>query len=288
MDQPLRPTKEQIQGEDHKRAIFEEGLQLSPPFRNRLDQLYESSKRDNDNAATAYYAFALAYSLDHFEPYDHQKAIRLLGDALALYPSWPEALFNKAVAEIHARDFNSAIGDLSKAESNYFGGATSNFANPAEAELTRAKVHMFRAEALVGRNQTGDRDLARSELLRAEAVLYRILDKASSSAERTTANFWLKQIFDRLERTGSSPISGTTQVPEPIRHPVSFFIGMLLTPLLLWWLICLANSAKPLPKSAEAEKTKQNTLTSGPGIVIPTPLPASNPKPVLHHQIISL
>ena len=77
--------------------------------RGRLEELKREAKEKQDHAAIAYAAFALGYSFDHFEPYDFKRAIREFDNALALYPDWVQAKFNRGVARIHDGKYSQAV-----------------------------------------------------------------------------------------------------------------------------------------------------------------------------------
>lgn len=169
----------------------------------------------------------------------------MLNDALDDFPVWPEAIINRAVAKIHTSDFEGAISDLRHAEELLFVPGEEVHLPGQNSALLHGKLLMFLAEAMVGRNQEGDNELARVALIRAEIQL-----RASGSPE---ASPWLKQFGQRL--SGTIDKAGRSPVP-PVRSPVSFVIGVI-TGLLV--LISIGNIVHQGDVSEDHPKTSEST-----------------------------
>jgi len=236
------------------------GLELAS--RPEVQKRYEEARRTQDSSKIAYAAFALAYSYDHYEPHDHRLAVRYLNEAVNLYPNWPEAVFNRAIAYIHLKKYSEAINGFQRAQQLFFPSAKdSNVPSRSAAELTRGKLLLFKAEALAGRGQ--GRDLARAglEVLRAETAFR----KCEIDPE---AVFWLNQIDGRLDATFSVEERLDKEL-DTVHHPVSFVIGIVVAVLLLSTLGWLMFTSPPAdrPMKDESIPTTKNAKTLAPTLL---------------------
>lgn len=249
-----RPTRESVTTAEFKTLIFDRKLKLESPYRQELQQQLIDARKVLDRGAIAYCAFSLAYSYDHYEPYEFAKAVELLGEALAYFPEWPEALFNRGVAGIHLKQFDQAIRDLEAADKAYFGSHPPNVLDIDQADLIHGKLLAFLAEARCGRRNAGDFDLARSELARAEAYFLRCLDKSQLAFD---ARHWLSQIPSRLKATIPQGSERTDR--DRIQYPSAFLCGVIAVPIVLWWLV--VTTSRPLRDSPPAGPTEKTANT---------------------------
>ncbi len=250
----IRPGPSDVSTPELQKLIFVQNLPLDPDSRDVLQKHLEEARAANDKGAIAFIAFSLAYSLDHSGPYDHKRAITLLTEALSYFPKWPEALFNRGTAQIHVKDFHAAVKDLDSAEEAYFGTEPPNLLRPEESDLVLAKLLMFRAEALTGRNGPGDSLVARSELLRAEMHLLRCVDQKDHNKIEKQARFWLRQVPTRLRSTLTLE-SISQKEADLIRNPWAYLLGLLVAPFVIWWLVAI--STPPNPTEATPANTNQ-------------------------------
>lgn len=242
-----RPSKELVSSPALRDAIFGHQLPLEPNQRTVLQDLLAQAQQAADPAAIAYIAFALAYSYDHFEPYDHKAAVRYLDQAVNLYPNWPEAVFNRGVAFIHLAEYDKALRDLDRAEELHFPSPNQNNVSRAvEANLVRGKLLIFRAEALAKRGKSGDAERARIELVRAERALWAMGDYPSVS-------FWMSQIPERLNQTFLAEETRVGADVASVQSPLSFLTGVSVAVIGLILLALMMLSSPLTPKGTDSK-----------------------------------
>ena len=253
------PSIDQIRDADLK-AQAQAGLGLEPGVRPNLTGFKKKAEELNDRVAIAYAAYSLGYSFDHYEPYDFARAIKELNVALNYYPNWLEARFNRAAARVHAKEFREAIEDFDAAEQMLYRAI--NFEDDRWL-LMMGKLLLFRAEARLGLETSGERFLAAQEITRAETILIQCKGDLNSQ-------FWLRQIPTRFKSTiviGATATEPRGQVS--IRHPLSFAAGVLSGLGLLAALYFATDKAVPLPppppssKDAKSDEAKKPAPSSG-------------------------
>lgn len=237
-----RPEKEKITTESLTAAIKTDGgLRVEPQFRGQLRNLLKDARDSSDRTGIAYAAFTLAYSLDHYEPYDFSEAVQLLGEVLTYFPEWTEAYFNRGVARIHLKDFEGSVQDFETANSHYSRRILGGGESTPQINLLRGKLLMFLAEAHSRRGNPGDLDVAKSELLRAEPYLLQCLWHTDPQT-RASAQFWIDEIPKRLKAI--FPNEEKKPTAAPVTHPLAFLIGLILVPFILWWVVATITAEK--------------------------------------------
>jgi tetratricopeptide (TPR) repeat protein len=236
-------------------AIRTEGsLKIEPQYRPEMAKNLSVARQQADVPGMALAAFTLAYSYDHYAPYDFEQSHSLLGEALTYYPDWPEGLFNRGVVHIHLGKFQEAIQDFEQAERAYDKAVPIRALISHDRMLTKGKLLIFQAEAYCGRSQPGDLELARTNLVRAESYLLKIIDPTGNDV---SARFWIDQIPGRLKST----IPPTPkQESRSIHHPAAFLIGLIMVPFMMWWLV-YATTPKPPSDTTGGDESKQKART---------------------------
>jgi hypothetical protein len=252
------------------RPDVQEQLPLDLGSRGQVQRRYEQARQTRNVATIAYTAYSLAYSYDHCEPYDHKLAVRYLNEAVNLYPNWPEAVFNRAIAYVHLKEYSKAIDDFQRAQQLFFPSVKENnvlVRTPINVKLTRGKLLLFKAEALTGRGEGQDLARARLEILRAETAL-RECDISAQSV------VWLSQIDERLDATFSAE-ERLAKGQVTVHHPVSFVMGMAMAAFLLstlGWLMFISPPAerptkdepRPVTRNAKSVEPLLLSVLAGP------------------------
>ncbi len=243
-----KPLASEIKSDDIKQKLSSSG----PSDENSLLQIIKQAKEENDLAAEGIAYFKLGYILDnHLErPLD---AITQYNQALEIFPHWPEANFNRGVANIHLSHFSEAISDFDKVEKLLSQIDKIDHSGIRSAyELLKGKLLLFRAEARLGINKPEETLVARDEILRAQLHL-----KFSG----TEGEFWLNQIGDRLRSLHSKELNKYNQAHSIYNQPgfwfgfsISFFIL-----LIMWFFIIDSN-----PVASDCISQKRNASISNP------------------------
>jgi len=211
---PERPGIERIKDPELS------GRLLGPRGYEDLLQVLRTARESGDAVAEALALERLGEHFDTIAPYDHERAVGYFSDALELFPYWPEAYFNRAVAEIHAGRFSEAISDFDKEEEWY---ADLDRVYDEEPSVMMGKILLFRAEARNFRRDPGDLDLARHEIMLANGFL---------PATRT-GWYWKRHAPKRLRDT----FVGIVGIPGTRGGGLLFILGVLVAAIVLFaWL----------------------------------------------------
>lgn len=282
------PSPQKIKNEKLRDKFVKSGLLIEPKFRDELREIIKASEREEDKHLFALSAFSLAYSLDHYAPYDFNEAVVLLDKAIKLFNDWPHAWMNRGIVQIHRRSFDEAVSDLERAENLFQDWGSDklvlrfpndDWAKSAEFRLTLGKLRLFLAEALAERKQKNDLDQARNSIKRAEKILTETLTMARIWVMPVLASsvmFWLDQIPSRLEQTYPK-----SKVAKKIGSPSSFALGMVSAPLLLCLIFTFALKQPTLPAdkpSSSKGNPAQSTGSENEAEADPvTPAPETSP-----------
>ncbi len=281
-DTPLQtggPQVDQIQSQELRNVI--KNLIVDPDERPKLEKQKRQAMALQDHAAIAYFAFALGYSLDHFEPYDHKKAVLELDQAIGLYPSWLMAKFNRGVAQIHNERPEGAIKDFDDVEALLFPRL---HLDDDGLMVFIGKLLLFRAQARILLGIYQQRMIAAHEIVRAESFLI--------AANTPESKHWLKEIPRRLRHATTTEQLATSPEDVPvIRHPVSLVLGFLSGAVLLALLVAetlvwsgKGSNEKKVPE--RTPKTVQPESPASPSQPGPSPSPMSqDPKGISENNM---
>ncbi|QDU01025.1 Tetratricopeptide repeat protein [Gimesia chilikensis] len=244
-----KPLASQIKSEEIKQKLSSTG----PSDEKSLLLIIKQAKDEDDSAAEGIACFKLGYVLDnHLErPLD---AITQYNQALNLFPDWPEAYFNRGVANIHLSHFSEAIRDFDKVEKLLAQINKIDHSGIRSAyELLIGKLLLFRAEARLGINKPDETLIARDEILRAQIYL---------KFNGPEGEYWLTQIGDRLRNLHNIE-SKYNKRAHSIYNQKEFWFGFglsFLILLIMWFFIIESNPVARVTSPSPKNTSKNNPV----------------------------